>query len=323
MMPDISVVLVNWNGTHILHDCLTALYRDTSTGMEVILVDNGSTDSSVAMIEKEFRSVDLIRNAENLGFSRACNQGIAKSSGKYVLLLNTDAMVCSHAIDQLVAFADSHPRAGIVGPRLRNGDGSLQLSCRHFPFFINSIFVAVVNSGILPDFIAKRLPFERQLHNRYRDVDWIIGACLLIKRQVIDRIGLLDENFFFYGEDMDWCYRAKQAGWSVMFCSNAEVVHLGGWSAKRKWGEGKISLAKYDVTLKFFHKFNLRGEEFLYRFSRAARIIAERIYILIMAVFIRDRSARAAMAERKMLLHLALRRCCRFRSDDGQSDKVQ
>ena len=256
--PKISIIVVNFNAERLLKECLESFYRETQdTSFDVWVVDNNSHDESVRMIREDFPEVNLIVNDYNLGFSRANNQAIVKSASDYILLLNPDTVVRDRAIDKMVAFMDAHPDVGISGCRVLNKDGSLQPACRrsvptpkvafyHFSglskLFPNSMIMAKYNLTYLdPD----------QSH----EVDAVSGAFLLIRRAVVDQIGLLDEVFFIYGEDVDWCVRAKNAGWKVMYHPEAEILHYkGGCSTNSRRTTYEFYRAMYLFHRKHFAK---------------------------------------------------------------------
>jgi uncharacterized protein (TIGR03492 family) len=208
-MIDLSVIIVNRNNRDFLTDCLRSVYAGTSRAKpEVIMIDNGSSDGSVALVEKEFPAVKIIRNETNLGFCRANNQGLKIYQGRYALLLNTDTVVQPGAFERLIEFMERHPKAGACGPKLLNRNGT--------PQHQGGLFA--------PKFWLSKQPVK---------VDYVIGACLLVRRTVIDIVGGLDENFFFSNDDLDWCRRIKKAGWDIYFLPEAEVVHYGGYTISK------------------------------------------------------------------------------------------
>lgn len=224
MVSDLAIVIVNWNTRDMLRDCLTSLGGEQSWSYHVIVVDNASTDGSAEMVTREFPQVHLISNKENAGFARANNQGIQAGQGRYVLLLNSDTIVPTGALEQLIRFMDEHSKAGACGPRLLRPDGSPQ------PY----AFGGDPTPGYLLARGLNQLLFHRYLHDwatdKVQEVDWVTGACLLVRREAIDQVGLLDESIFMYFEDNDWCLRIRKAGWKVYYNPQAEIVHIGGQS---------------------------------------------------------------------------------------------
>ena len=222
---DVSAVIVTFNSAKWIERCLESV-----RGYETIVVDHGSEDETLEIVRGRFPDVRVIEQ-DNVGMGGGNNAGMRLASGSYFLLLNSDAWVVGDAVEQLVDFANGHPDAAVVGPRLLNPDGSLQRSARAFPTLWR------LSTEYL--FLRKLAPHSRLLnrfyegdfdHDEAREVDWLFGACLLVRRDAADEVGLFDEDFFMFSEETDWCYRFRQAGWSVWFFPGAEVVHVGGAS---------------------------------------------------------------------------------------------
>lgn len=210
-MLDLSVIIVSFNNKKLLEECLYSIYARThKITFEVIVVDNNSTDGSPAMVAHSFPAAIIIENKENLGFSRANNQGLRIYKGRYALLLNNDTVVQDYALDQMVEFMDKSEKAGACGPKLLNVDGNPQRQGGLFG----------------PRFWRAEKPAE---------ANFVIGACLMVRREVVDRVGLMDENLFFYNDDLDWCLRIRRAGWKIYFLPQARVIHYGGYSSKQKF----------------------------------------------------------------------------------------
>lgn len=239
--PDLSIIIVNWNTRELLTDCLSSVAgsglkvegsKAVPSPLEVFVIDNASTDDSARMVRERFSWVRLIENTENVGFARANNQGIRQATGRYILLLNSDTIVPAGALETLVAFADDHPEAGIVGAKLINPDGSFQAGPNRFPTLVT---VMLESWGIIQR--LTRNPYYPSYPPEHsaaaQQCDWVGGACLLVRHAAINEVGLLDEAFFMNSEEVDWCYRMKQRGWEVWYAPAATVVHLGGASAKR------------------------------------------------------------------------------------------
>ncbi len=208
-MIDLSIIIVNYNNRKVLKDCLASIYSSTrKASFEIIVSDNGSTDGSGQMVRTEFPQAKLIENGENLGFIKASNLGLKIYRGRYAMLLNNDTVVKSGAFDRMINFMDKTPEAGACAPKLLNTDGTIQ---HQGGLFIKKFWNA--SSPIV--------------------IDFAIGACLLVRRDVIDRIGFLDEKLFFYNDDLDWCLRIRRAGFKIYFIPDAEVIHYGGYSSKR------------------------------------------------------------------------------------------
>lgn len=225
---ELSVIVVNYNTGALLSRCLESVGRHLSgLSHEICVVDNASSDGSCALIKSRFPTARLITNDRNRGFATAVNQGLKSTTGRYVLWINPDAELLDDGIRHLVLYMDEHPNVGILGPQTLNPDGSRQLTCRSFPSYQTGLF----NRRSLLTKWFPRNPFsQRYLRlnldpSRVQPVDWFAGACLLHRREVSDQIGGLDERFFMYCEDIDFCFRARKWGWEVLFHPSARVLH--------------------------------------------------------------------------------------------------
>ena len=233
-MADLSVVIVNWNVCDLLRRCLHSVF-DThrAASVEVIVVDNASTDDSVNMVRTEFPRAHLIANADNRGFPAANNQGIAVAHGRYVLLLNPDTQVLGDLLATMVAFADANPAVGVVGPQLLNPDGSVQSSRRRFPTLASAFFESTWLQLHAPRPILERYYVLDRPDDAVQDVDWVTGAALMARREAIQQVGLMDEGFFMYSEELDWCRRFREAGWRVVYLPTARIIHHVGKSSEQ------------------------------------------------------------------------------------------
>ena len=229
----VSVVIVSWNARKFLEECLESLAAGAcSYPMEVIVVDNASTDGSPELVQQRFPNVRLIQTGANLGFAKGNNVGIRESRGRYLCLVNSDVRVLTGCITRLVDFMEGHPKTGMVGPRIIGGDGKLQRSCRGFPSLGNMFCRALALDEIFPHSAwagGYLMPFWD--HDTLRQVDILSGCFWLVRREALEQVGLLDEAFFMYGEDMDWCKRFSLQGWDLMFVPAAEAIHYGGGSS--------------------------------------------------------------------------------------------
>jgi GT2 family glycosyltransferase len=229
----VSVVIVSWNAKDYLAQCLESLATIRgSVSLEVFVVDNASADGSPEMVRERFPSVRLIQTGANLGFAKANNMGIRQCKGRYVCLVNSDIKVLNQCIETLVSFCQAHPEAGMVGPRIMGGDGQLQRSCRGFPGLWNMLCRALALDAMFPQcawFGGYLLPHWK--HDVQKPVDILSGCFWLVRREALDRVGLLDEDFFMYGEDMDWCKRFWEEDWQVVYVPEAMAVHYGGASS--------------------------------------------------------------------------------------------
>ena len=219
----VAAVVVTYDALPWIEQCLESL-----RGVETIVVDNGSRDGTVALVRAQFPDARVIES-ENRGLGAGWNIGLRETSSTYALLLNADAWLVEDALDRLINFADSRPRAGVVGPRLSNLDGTLQRSVRGFPtlwrlateyFFLRKL---APGSSLLNSFYAGG--FE---HDEVRDVEVVMGACMLLRREAVEEVGYCDEDYFLFSEETDWCFRFREAGWEVVFFPGAECVHVRG-----------------------------------------------------------------------------------------------
>ena len=223
---DLSIVIVSYNTRDMLRECLLAVDPATpGLAVEVWVVDNNSTDGSAQMVEGEFPATRLIANSDNPGFARANNQAIAQCSGRNILLLNPDTEAAPHSLTTLAQYLDANPDVGAVGPKLLNTDGSLQHNGRHFP---NPWREFVGHSGLR--WLAGREGFGKFLYGRDDfDVEWstdlVSGACIMVPGRVIDRVGMLDGDFFMFYEEIEWCWRIRKAGYKVMYLPQSRVTH--------------------------------------------------------------------------------------------------
>ena len=223
---DLSIVIVNWNTRDLLRDCLQSVEAGSgSLKLEVLVVDNASRDASAEMVRAEFPRVHLIENNENLGFAAGNNVALKKAVGRFVMLLNTDTLVHGSVLAEAVAWLGAHPDVGVIGPRVLNSDGSVQPSCSAFP---SLKFLTMQAFGLTR--IARWDKYRMTGWDRSseQNVDVISGAAMFVRREAMDDVGLLDEAFFFYGEETDWCHRFGRAGWKLVFVPIPEVTHFGG-----------------------------------------------------------------------------------------------
>lgn len=243
---DVSIVLVCWNNKGYLDPCLKSLYDGNLTfTYDVYVVDNGSTDGSQDMLREKYPEVVIIQNEGNVGLSKASNQGIVASSGKYVLLLNNDTIVNAESFNAMVDFMNDHPESGAVGGRLLNEDGSFQSGYGNFSTLWEEILITIG--------IGDRVKSGYPLHydaGRTVEAKWMSSACLMVRRAAIDQVGMLKEDFFIYGDEVDLQYRLVKAGWKNYYLPHATTLHYGGRSMNR-WKRRKMV---YRGKLLFYHK---------------------------------------------------------------------
>lgn len=244
----LSIVIVTWNSAQRISKCLEAILHDPSlpSSTEVIVSDNASSDDTVAIVDKRFPSVSLIRNLENLGFGAANNEGFAESHGEYVLFLNDDAMVTPGAVSTMMDFAERHPAVGLIGPRLLNPDGSLQRSITNdSSVWLDMLWVLMPFQMDNRDSLLRRIAAAtaRHLHlaslghcsdhSRTSPVSCVKGASMLVRRSVLEEVGGFDEDIFLWAEENELCRRIRKAGWRIVYYPEAEVIHVGGSSVGR------------------------------------------------------------------------------------------
>lgn len=259
---DLSIVIVNWNVRDFLRRCLDSVYAHPCPGrIEVWVVDNASTDGSTQMVRACFPQVKLIENQQNAGFARANNQAIRQAGGRYVLLLNPDTEVKPGALQELVQFMDGHPLAGAAGSLLLNPDHSLQISCYRAPTLGREFLRLFHLDGLIPTGCYHMECWDKDTP---REVDILQGACLLLRRQALEQVGLLDESFFIYSEDVDLCYRLQKAGWRLYWVPGARVVHYGGQSTQQVPFEMFVHL--YQGKLAYIRKHYGRFAAGIYKF---------------------------------------------------------
>ncbi|HQE92863.1 MAG TPA: glycosyltransferase family 2 protein [Anaerolineae bacterium] len=232
-MITVSVIIVNWNVRDLLRRALTSVYAswDGRPGPEIIVVDNASHDGSVAMLRDAFPQVSVIANAENRGFTGGNNQGLAAATGDFLLLLNPDTEIVGDALPRMVEYLQSHADVGMVGPQLLNPDNSVQSSRRHFP----TLPVLFLESTWLEKFAPRKMLryyyAQERPDDAIQEVDWVTGAAMLTRREVVNQVGGMDESFFMYSEELDWCRRIHDAGWRVVYFPEARVIHYEGQSS--------------------------------------------------------------------------------------------
>ncbi|WP_090792955.1 glycosyltransferase family 2 protein [Paenibacillus sp. GP183] len=234
---DLSIVIVNYNTCQLTLDCLRSIVSSSiSYDYEILVVDNASRDDSVLEIRKQFPTIQLIENKQNVGFSKANNQAIRVAAGRYILLLNTDTIVQPDAIQIMLDFMEEHSSIGASGCKILLPDGSLDKACkRGFPTPSASFYYAFGFSKLFPNnprFNQYQLGYLNP--DQEYPIDCLVGAFMLVRREAIDQVGMLDEEFFMYGEDIDWCYRIKQAGWGIYYYPRTTITHYKGASSRKK-----------------------------------------------------------------------------------------
>jgi GT2 family glycosyltransferase len=258
---DVSAIIVNYNTQALLQPCVDAL-RAGAVGLrlQIVIVDNGSRDGSQDLLRRDFADCELLFNTDNVGFGRANNQAVALARGRHLLLLNTDAFVAPGGVTSTVAYLDAHPECGLLGVRLVGRDGLLQPSCRYFPTPWNEF---VGRAGLDRLFPRTRMIDDMDWdHASPRPCDWVPGCYYLVRRKVVDQVGLFDPRYFLYYEEVDHCRAVKAAGWQVTYCPETTVVHIGGESAKSEGeltsGGRQISALQIESGLLYYRKHHGR-----------------------------------------------------------------
>lgn len=279
-MADVSIIIVNYNTRdHLLKCIASTLQQGKDTNCHVIVIDNGSSDGSADAVKQLHPDVTLIRNEQNHGFARAVNQGL-KSADKndYHLILNSDATLADNYLKKAIEFLETHPRCAIVTGQLLDPDGSRQNSFDNFPSLLSETF----GKGLLRIILPKKYPSKNQPYTSPFEVESVIGAAMLVRQRAIDAVGLLDEDYFFFLEETDWCYRMKREGWSIYFVPEALAYHIQGETKKHVLIPAKI---EYTNSLyKFFHKRYSILAYGLLRLIKPVKIILGLIVNLLLSI---------------------------------------
>ncbi len=255
--PELSICILSWNTEAFTRDCLASLFADPrSSGWQVIVVDNDSADCSATMVAEEYPDAELIRSPKNLGFAGGNNLALTHARGRFLLLLNSDTRVPTGALGHLLDHLEQHPQVGAAGPRLVDAAGQLELSCGRPPGLTPEIFHKLLLHRVFPFF---RLGCWH--HRETRDVGWVTGACLMIRRQALDAAGSLDDGIFMCFEDLEWCMRLRAVGWRIEYVPGTQVVHLEGQSISQRLGEMLIvsQQSLYYLFQKHFSRSHLHA----------------------------------------------------------------
>jgi N-acetylglucosaminyl-diphospho-decaprenol L-rhamnosyltransferase len=254
-MPDLSIVIVSWNVRALLHTCLTSIQSGMHAfEVETIVVDAASSDGTPEMVRGEFPWVQLIEPGGNVGFSKGNNLGMEASPGKAVLLLNPDTEVIGDALPQMAAYLGAHPEVGVLGPQLLNADGTIQSSRRRFPTAWTAFFEATWLEPIAPKAILTAFKILDCPDDQTYPVDWVTGAAMLVRREVIDQVGGMDTGYFMYSEELDWQRRIKEAGWQIVYFPAAKIVHHGGKSSEQVIAQRDINF--HTSKIRYYRRYH-------------------------------------------------------------------
>jgi GT2 family glycosyltransferase len=262
--PALSIIVVSWNARDYLMQCLASLLAgECRCSRQIIVVDNASTDGSAEAVTRNYPQVQLIRNATNLGFARANNIGISAAKGQWVCLVNSDVKVPPDCIDKLIRYQEEHAEVGMVGPRIIGGDGKLQRSCRGFPTVWDMFCRALALDSVFPGIrLFTGYSLRHWTQDTCRNVDILSGCFWLVRRKALEEVGLLDESFFMYGEDLDWCKRFWNRGWKLAFVPAAEAIHYGGASSAN--APVRFYIERHRADLQYWQKHHSRPATGLY-----------------------------------------------------------
>ncbi len=274
---DLSIIIVSWNVAALLADCLDSIARgpvalagpdgtphgDGALLVEVIVVDSASQDGTVDTVRERYPWARLMPQADNVGFTRGNNLGLAAARGRYVMLLNPDTIVHDGALNRLVAYLDGNPAVGIAGPRVLNTDGTVQSTRRRFPTPLTALFESTWLQGYAPRRLLERFYVTDQPDDGTFDVDWVQGCALIARREVYKQIGGLDTGYVMFSEELDWCRRAKNAGWRVAYVGDATITHHGGKSTEQAQAQKHIYFQQ--SKLRYFRTYHGRAFAFALR----------------------------------------------------------
>src|SRR3989344_7486340 len=255
---DLSVIIVNWNTKKLLENCLSSILKFTKgLSFEVIVIDNDSSDGSQAMLKKKFPQVKLILNNQNLGFSKANNQGIKKAKGQYIFLLNSDTYLVENSFKKLLTNIKSRSKLGVIAPQLLNENQTIQQSAGYFPHLPQIFFWMSFLDDLPIGMLFKPYHIDHDsFYKNGQQIDWVTAAALMIPKKVIDEVGLLDPQIFMYGEEVEWCYRIKKAGYKIYFSPITKIIHIGRGSHQKI--PTKAFIGEYEGLMYFYKKYKSR-----------------------------------------------------------------
>ncbi|MCB9451935.1 MAG: glycosyltransferase family 2 protein [Anaerolineaceae bacterium] len=255
-MTDLSIIIVSWNVADVLATCLDSILANPMPNFtsEIVVVDSGSTDHTTTLLRERYPQVKLLAQTENLGFTRCNNIGLEAAGGRNLLLLNPDTEMMGAALGQMLAYLDANPAVGIVGPHTLNTNGTTQSTRRRFPTLATAFFESTWLQRFVPKALLDRYYVRDAPDDAVIEVDWVQGSALLARREVYAQIGGLDEGYVMYSEEMDWCKRAKDAGWRVVYLGTAQITHHGGKSSEQVTARRHIHFQQ--SKLRYFRKYH-------------------------------------------------------------------
>lgn len=271
-MLDLSIIIVSWNVADDLAACLDSILRSdvalneaggTRPGVEIIVVDSASEDSTVQMLAARYPQVHVVAQPDNVGFTRGNNIGLRAARGKHVLLLNPDTEIVGDALQIMMTYLNEHPKVGIVGPHTLNSDGTHQSTRRRFPTLTTAYFESTWFQPYAPKALLDRYYVHDEADNATVVVDWVQGSAMLFRREVYEEIGGLDEGYIMFSEELDWCHRAKDTGWGVVYIGSAYVTHHGGRSSQQVTARKHIHFQ--ESKLRYLRKYHGRSAADLFR----------------------------------------------------------
>jgi len=308
-VTDLSIIIVAWNVRDLVLDCLASIDREVRARhdsermeTETIVVDNGSADGTVAAVQERFPWAQVIALPENVGFAAGNNVGLQKCSGRHAVLLNSDTLVLRDGLERCVRYLDTHPDVGVVGPQLLNPDGSKQNCIHNFP----SLLTEVIPKGLLEVAFPERFPSKRFHHAAPIEVDAVLGACLFVRREVWQSVGLMPEDYFFFLEETDWCWRIRHVGWRVVHVPDARVIHIFGASTKKKI-PARTRIEYHRSLYLFFRKHRGLPATVAVLVFKVFSSLLQVLFALPAAAF--SKSARARLLSRAPVLWWHLRGC--------------
>ena len=256
LKPDLSIIIVSWNVRELLQNCLRSVLVETKLALQIIVVDSASTDGSPEMVAEHFSQVELVACEENVGFPGGNNLGLARANGRYILLLNPDTIVHDGALAKMVSYLEENSQVGVVGPQLLNEDGTVQSSRRRFPTLRTAFFESTWLQPYAPQSVLDHYYARDVAADETAVVEWVMGACLMTRQEVVAQEGGLDEKYFMYSEELDYCRRIHEAGWQVVYYPRAQVTHLSGKSSEQAVTQRHINFNR--AKLRYFRKYHGR-----------------------------------------------------------------